>query len=462
MNKVTLLIVFCHSFFLTMYGQYSGTCNYVTSVPIESGECLTGDLVLVFEDEFDGNQIDDTKWYTEFGYGNRCHGDEPQVYLDENVILNNGELSLLFKEQPGYYHCGGTKKWKQYSSGMIYSKSKYLYGVFEAEVKIPSGTGYWPAFWLWHTGGEIDIFEFYDDETAPEFSTHKWPEDVHHRCTHTHTGLDYSLDYHTYTVYWDPYFIAFFIDGDLKYVHWLWYTMTGQSGISCNNLQAFQSYVLSKSYPSPEKEHIILNLAGQENKNPSPLNETMDIRYVRAWQKKENMCVDKTISHFNSDHIEGKSIIVDGNITVSSDENIRLTAENSILLNSDLTTENDAFFEAKIHPNLCSNHFLRSAKIEPNINLAQIDSLKNISNNGSIVNNSDLVLVYPNPVTSQLNIFMGKVGKLDILDISGNTLYTLELDVSNNIINMNNFNEGLYIVRVVIGDEVYSKKIIKK
>ena len=434
---------------LTIFSQYQTTCNYQTAVPIEDGECLTGDWTLVFEDEFDGTQIDNSKWYTYFGYGDRCHGDEPQVYLDNNVSLNNGILTLLFKEQPGNYStCGGTTKWRQYSSGMIYSKSTFLYGIYEAEIKIPNGTGYWPAFWLWGAGGEIDIFEFYDDETAPEFSTHKWPQAVHHRCTYTYDGIDYSAGYHTYTVYWDKFFIAFYIDGDLKYVHWLWYTILGQSGITCNNLQAYHEYILSKSYPSQQdEEHIIINLAGQVNHNPSPLPREMNVKYVRAWQKQENICIDKTISQFNSDHIKGKTITVDGNITVSSGENITLTAQNGIVLNPGLSIELGATFKAEINPNLCSEPTLKSAKVEaePMINFSQIDSLVNISQNSLIENNPDLVFIYPNPVINILNIYSGKAGKIYISDIFGKLLYSAKTDINITQIDMNNYKNGFYL-----------------
>ena len=113
MKKTFLLIIIQVMYCLTIFSQYQTTCNYQTAVPIEDGECLTGDWTLVFEDEFDGTQIDNSKWYTYFGYGDRCHGDEPQVYLDNNVSLNNGILTLLFKEQPGNYStCGGTTKWR--------------------------------------------------------------------------------------------------------------------------------------------------------------------------------------------------------------------------------------------------------------------------------------------------------------------------------------------------------------
>ncbi len=460
------LFVFCCFWGLKGLAQYQSTCNYETAVPSEDGKCLTGDWVLVFEDEFNGTQIDQNKWYTYFGYGDRCHGDEPQVYLDNNVTVNNGILTLLFKEQPGNYGtCGGTTKWRQYSSGMVYSKSTYLYGIFEAEIKIPSGTGYWPAFWLWGTGGEIDIFEFYDDETAPELSTHKWPSDVHHRCTYTHKGVDYSNDYHTYTAYWDPYFVAFYIDGDLKYVHWLWYTILGQSGITCNNLEAFHEYILSKAFPSTQdEEHIIINLAGQVNDNPSPLNRELKVKYVRAWQKKENICVVKTISQFDSEHIKGKSITVDGDIIVNLGENIALTAQNEIVLKPGLHVKRGATLKAEINSNLCSEPTLKSAKVqpEPMINFSQLDSLQNISSTELIENNKDLLLIYPNPVTNQLSIYTGKSGKLAIIDIFGKTLISSSVEIGSNHFDMSRLKNGFYIVRLNTGEKTVIKKIIKQ
>jgi hypothetical protein len=54
-------------------------------------------------DEFNGTELDNTKWYTCEDGWNREHGNELQYYLDNNIVLDNGILKLIAKEEPGYY-----------------------------------------------------------------------------------------------------------------------------------------------------------------------------------------------------------------------------------------------------------------------------------------------------------------------------------------------------------------------
>lgn len=461
---VSIFILIMNS--LNIQGQYSTTCNYSTAIPLSDGECLAGDWTLVFEDEFNGTQIDLNIWYPHFGYGTRCLIADNVVFLDENISVANGILKLTLNQNPGYYDCEwGNILYKEYASGMIWSKRSFLYGIFESEIKIPNGTNYFPAFWLWGAGGEIDIFEFYDDESKPQFSTHRWPKEIHHKCTHEHHGEDFSTKYHIYTAYWDPYFVAFFIDGDLIYVHWLFYSIIGQNGITCYNLEAGHEYILSKSFPSHQNEEcIILNHGLQTGETPSPLPSEMFVKYVRAWQQEENTCIDKTLSQFNSNYIKGKSITVNGNITVTAGENITLTAQNYIDLTSVLNIEKGALFNAEINSYLCPESTFKSAQMEtlPYIDFNQIDSLKSLSPTEILDNNNDLIFIYPNPITDQFSIFSSLPGEMQLIDITGKTIIISKLDTSDNNFNLSFLQSGLYLVKLRIGDKTIVEKIIKE
>src|SRR6478752_4976189 len=59
---------------------------------------------------------------------------------------------------------GGVSKPK--TRGLVRTKAAYLYGAFEARIKLPAGQGLWPAFWMWPVDPddrsdfpEIDILE---------------------------------------------------------------------------------------------------------------------------------------------------------------------------------------------------------------------------------------------------------------------------------------------------------------
>ncbi len=445
------------------------TCKYKPAVPSNNGSCLKGDWVLVFEDEFKGNNLNKDIWYTHTSYGDLCHENEPQIYLDDNVVVQNGTVSLTFKEQPGYYdNCHWTTQWKQYTSGMICSKKDYNFGIFEAKVKIPKGTGYWPAFWLWGTEGEIDIFEFYDDESAPEFTVHRTkPNNYHKRCTYVHNStIDYSSSFHTYTVYWDPYFIAFYIDGDLKYIHWLWISVTGQTGITCYNLQAYHPYMISKSFPYG-RQHVILNLAGQEGAHPYPLNKKMEVQYVRIWQKKEDACDDKYIHQVIEDTITGNSIYMDA--TVEPYQNKIFRAQQKIIMGSGTHIKQGACFNANVIDLLCSPSISFKQKgadnnrnLKPTIDFSKIDSLQTIARN-ACAKNTDDIEIYPNPFHNEFIIQSHTSGSFDIFNASGIKIISKTFFPGKNSYQFESLKNGVYILvsKSKFSHRTTIKKIIK-
>lgn len=108
----------------------------------------------VFIDDF--NTLDLGDWEV---LNNFDHYGEPQMYTNrtDNVYINNGNLILKIIKENYMGH--------SYTSGWINTKTKYQYGYFEIRCKLPTGKGFWPAFWL-HDGScsggnynEIDIFE---------------------------------------------------------------------------------------------------------------------------------------------------------------------------------------------------------------------------------------------------------------------------------------------------------------
>ena len=135
--------------------------------------------ILVWSDDFDGDTLDRTKWAPEvscWGGGNA----ERQCYVDrlENVRVEDGYLRL--KAAPGE-HSGpsvhmehsdypGDTVTQPYTSGKVRTRDLafWTYGRIEGRMKLPTGQGAWPAFWMmpqysvhggWPLSGEIDIME---------------------------------------------------------------------------------------------------------------------------------------------------------------------------------------------------------------------------------------------------------------------------------------------------------------
>jgi beta-glucanase (GH16 family) len=115
-----------------------------------------------------------------------------------------------------------------YTSARIKTQGRFsvTYGKVEARIRIPSGQGIWPAFWMlgadidqvgWPTCGEIDIMENIGKEPATIHGT------VHGPGYSGGNGIGgpFSLpagqrfadDYHVYGIEWSPQSVAFFVDG---------------------------------------------------------------------------------------------------------------------------------------------------------------------------------------------------------------------------------------------------------
>ena len=123
---------------------------------------------LIWEDQFDGNQLDERKWNNEQNEGvwNTGGNKEFQHYKKENVTVGtdgNGNNCLIITakvEDYNGYH---------YTSGRVNTKGKFAFrrGKMEASIRIPDlANGLWPAFWTlgytptgWPDCGEIDIME---------------------------------------------------------------------------------------------------------------------------------------------------------------------------------------------------------------------------------------------------------------------------------------------------------------
>gem|GEM_PF-498139 len=81
-------------------------------------------------------------------------------------------------------------------------------------------------------------------------------------------------------------------------------------------------------------------------------------------------------------------------------------------------------------------------------NTASIDEVNDIN-----------VALYPNPVSSKLNIVAEGVEEVNVLDINGRNVMTLQ---NTNTIDMSNLANGVYFVRVITANGVSTQKIVKK
>lgn len=157
--------------------KYSGTLIFSVLLLLMMGcggdDNPTTDYQLTWEDNFDGPtniSPDDSKWQFDIGtdWGNQ------QLEFDTDRTKNvayDGEGNLAITAHRENYN-GST-----FTSGRISTEGLFSqkYGRFEARIKLPTGAGLWPAFWMlgdnfrsvgWPNCGEIDIMEYRGQEPS--------------------------------------------------------------------------------------------------------------------------------------------------------------------------------------------------------------------------------------------------------------------------------------------------------
>lgn len=124
---------------------------------------------LLFFDDFNSNQLDRSKWNVQ--KTGDVVNNEQQAYIDSEETIytlkgdnDEGILAIHPHWKPGYKSTRG--QIFDFVSGRIdtHGKFDFTYGSISACIKLPAGSGLWPAFWVlgagkWPTCGEIDIME---------------------------------------------------------------------------------------------------------------------------------------------------------------------------------------------------------------------------------------------------------------------------------------------------------------
>ena len=174
---------------------------------------------LLWQDEFDGNALDQAKWQEEIG-GDGWGNHELQFYTkrSDNLRLTGGKLILEARKE--------NYSGREFTSARIKTAGlrESTYGRFEARIKIPAGQGIWPAFWMlgnnmnavgWPGSGEIDIMENIGKEPASIHGTVHGPgysgANGHGKAYHLSSGR-FADDYHLFAVEWEATEIRWYVD----------------------------------------------------------------------------------------------------------------------------------------------------------------------------------------------------------------------------------------------------------
>ena len=191
---------------------------------------------LVWADEFNepaGTPPNPANWAYEIGDTtpdgkNGWGNEELQYYTDDpaNAATDgNGNLVIRLDEADGSQECYYGPCQYESARLLTQNKAEFAYGRIESRLKVPTGgDGLWPAFWSlgtditynpWPGAGEIDIMEYVSRIPNEIFGTIHGPGyngggsfgDIYD------FGQRVDLEYHTYSVEWEPNLITWYVDG---------------------------------------------------------------------------------------------------------------------------------------------------------------------------------------------------------------------------------------------------------
>ncbi len=191
---------------------------------------------LVWQDNFDGTQLDETNNWTVEVNGDGGGNSELQYYRRENISVGvepvSGENCLIITAKKENY------SGKTCTSGRLTTRGKmsFKHGKLEARIKLPhTANGLWPAFWAmgadyaqvgWPKCGEMDILEMgnvngINRGTQDRYfsSWFHWGESWNGGA-YPNWGKDFTAassiqeDFHLFTLIWDDNAVKTYIDLD--------------------------------------------------------------------------------------------------------------------------------------------------------------------------------------------------------------------------------------------------------
>lgn len=444
-NKIFIFLILCIQSFISVSQEFKH-------------ESYREGWVLSFNDEFDSLNLNTNKWSTGFPWGRWTGGNMLNYYTDgNNLSLNGGNLVIksdddtltgvvdLWDSLGNYIPYS---RYFNYTSGMIFSKKSFKYGLFECRSKVPQGKGYNAAFWLYGENScEIDVFEIIGSNTSDAQMTLHWK----------------TPDVYTNTTQWPSHKIrptpSFSDTFSTFAVRWLANEVTWIIDQADVIEPPFTQYIRGNHIPDVNMNIIFTNEIGTMDGNPdnqTPFPAYFYIDYVRAYSK-------DTIAHpyiydqvplFVSkndtiDIVHQMLFVRDSFNTYPLGFKILLDTGQHYILNGNkiiaLNDEVDTLYVPMI--------------VNDGINNSNIYVLK-ISLGAAYIkerNEKNHLIVYPNPTQDYLYITLPveeKIKTIFIYDSYGR-IDNDNPELITNSLNISNLSTGIYILKVICSKKTY-------
>lgn len=255
-----------------------------------------GNWKLVWNDEFNGKSLDETKWGFQLGTGSQYGlegwgNNELQYYTKENASVKKGNLVIEARKEAkgGMGYTSSRIRTMTEDEQVLYAPT---FGRIEARIQVPVGNGIWPAFWMlpavdkygvWAASGEIDIMEIKGRLPNRTYGTvhfgQSWPGNKSSGAMYKYPDEKDARTFHEYALEWEPGSLRWYVDDNLFYETSSWYALDGEGN--------------EFDYPAPFDVpfYIVLNLAvgGQFDDYRVPedyeIPAQMLVDYVRVYEK---------------------------------------------------------------------------------------------------------------------------------------------------------------------------------
>lgn len=488
--NISLFLLFLNQVCLC---QFHNTCISENVFPAFDKSCNNKPLTLFFEDNFDGNTFDLTKWNPVTGVPRDFNfRDQKAWHLPENIEVSNGTLKILTKKLVTPYTGTWVTDWStspptthtsefDYTTGEIWTHQTFGYGQYEIRAKLPQGVGFWSAFWTFGGVGwnEIDVFEiFTENPNYYNMNIHYFPNTQmqgSYDCQDDWAGSNFSNAYHTFTMFWDYFKIIWYIDGNLIRTVYKYHNILGQP-IDCNSFQPFTNYILNKAFPVEDMK-IVLNTAvvSPLNVNHNPPNSSTDfpaffeIDYIRYWEKTPiPMSCNKDVikwSPFGGASVGDEGLLL-GGAAVNSGTSATITVRNYLSIKPNFTAKAGSYFHAKVDPYICGS----SARLdESTLGVDVNDKIQRLIHNPDTTHKDiaqtreDRILVSPNPTEGiiKINNLNQQIGsRLEIFNMMGSKVASLIISENSLLYDFSSQPKGIYLIKIIGGGNDFITKVV--